>query len=83
MTIYQVVYYNQFGDRVADFGYYVDRLDAEKRAFEIRIKTSPESGEVCIEDVFVHESSAGDPPSSGTRDGNNGKKRIDTYGLKS
>ena len=57
MTIYQVVYYNQFGDRVADFGYYEDRLDAEKRAFEVRMKTSLESGEVCIEDVFVHDSS--------------------------
>ncbi|MCF6207219.1 MAG: hypothetical protein L3J47_10060 [Sulfurovum sp.] len=56
MTIYQVVYYNQFGERVADFGYYEDKLDAEKRAFEVRMKTSPESGKVCIEDVFVHDS---------------------------
>lgn len=57
MTIYQVVYYNRFGDRVADFGYYEDQLDAEKRAFEVREKASPESGEVRIEEVFVHDSS--------------------------
>jgi len=57
MTIYQVVFYNQFGDRVADFGYYEDKLDAEKRAFEVKIKTSIKSGKICIEDIFVHESS--------------------------
>ena len=56
MTIYQVVYYNRYGERVADFGYYEDKLDAEKRVFEVRMKTSIESGKVCIEDIFVHDS---------------------------
>jgi hypothetical protein len=56
MTIYQVVYYNRFGVRVADFGYYADKIDAEERAFEIRTKTSIESGKVCVEDIFVHDS---------------------------
>ena len=37
MTIYQVTYYNNYGERVADFGFYEDKLDAEKRAFEVRI----------------------------------------------
>jgi hypothetical protein len=57
MTIYQVVYYNRFGERVADFGYYEDKIDAEERAFEVRMKTSLESGKVCVEDIFVHDSS--------------------------
>ena len=56
MTIYQVVYYNHYGERVADFGFYEDKLDAEKRALEIRVKTSDESGNVRIEEVFVHDS---------------------------
>ena len=56
MTIYQVVYCNQFGERVADFGYYEDKLDAEKRVFEVRMKAPLESGKVCIEDVFVNDS---------------------------
>ena len=56
MIIYQVVYYNQFSERVADFGFYEDKLDAEKRAFEIRIKTPTDSGKVTIEEVFVHDS---------------------------
>jgi len=56
MTIHQVVYYNQYGERVADFGFYEDKLDAEKRALEIRVKTSEESGNVRIEEVFVHDS---------------------------
>jgi len=61
MTIYQVVYYNQHGERVADFGYYEDKLDAEKRAFSVRMKTSFESGKVRIEDVFVHDSTHKEP----------------------
>jgi hypothetical protein len=56
MTIYQVTYYNNYGERVADFGFYEDKLDAEKRAFEVRIKTPLESGNVKIQDVFVHDS---------------------------
>jgi len=56
MTIYQVVYYNQYGERVADFGFYEDKLDAEKRALEIRVKTSEKSGNVQLEEVFVHDS---------------------------
>ena len=58
MTIYQVVFYDRFGDRVADFGLYEDKIDAEKRAFDVRIKTSLESGSVSVEEVFVHDSSA-------------------------
>jgi len=57
MTIYHVVYDNQFGEEVADFGFYVDELDAEKRAVEIRMKAPLESGKVRIEEVFVHDSS--------------------------
>jgi len=57
MTIYQVVYYNQYGERVADFGFYEDKLDAEKRAFEVRLKTPVDSGKVRVEEVFVHDSS--------------------------
>ena len=57
MTIYQVVYYNHYYERVADFGFYEDKLDAEQRALEIRVKTSDESGSVKIEEVFVHDSS--------------------------
>jgi len=56
MTIYQVIYFNNYGERVADFGFYADKLDAEKRAFEVRIKTPLESGKVEIQDVFVHDS---------------------------
>ncbi len=56
MTIYQVIYYNQFNEKVADFGFYEDKLDAEKRAFDVRMKTPLESGKVCVEDVFVHDS---------------------------
>ena len=56
MTIYQVVYYNQYDEKVADFGFYEDKLDAEKRALEIRVKTSDASGKVRIEDVFVYDS---------------------------
>jgi len=80
MTIYQVVYYNPFGDRVADFGYYEDRLDAEKRAFEIRMKTSPESGKVAIEDIFVHDSSEG---KSVSEEKKQTKRHMGAYGLKS
>ena len=57
MTIYQVVYYNHYYEIVADFGFYEDKLDAEKRALEIRVKTPDESGSVKIEEVFVHDSS--------------------------
>jgi len=57
MTIYQVVYYDRFGNRVADFGLYEDKIDAEKRAFDVRIKTSLESGNVSVEELFVHDSS--------------------------
>jgi len=56
MTIYQVVYYNQFSERVADFGFYEDKLDAEKRAFEVRLKTPVNSGKVTVEEIFVHDS---------------------------
>jgi hypothetical protein len=80
MTIYQVVYYNPFGERVADLGYYVDRLDAEKRAFEVRMKTSLESGKVTIEDIFVHDSSEG---KSDSEKKEKAKKRRGPYGLKS
>jgi hypothetical protein len=57
MTIYQVVYYNQYDERVAEFGYYADKLDAEKRAFDVRMKAPLKSGKVHIEDVFVEDSS--------------------------
>ncbi|GEM_PF-3921383 len=57
MIIYQVVYYSQFSERVADFGFYEDKLDAEQRAFEVRMKTPVDSGKVEIEEVFVHDSS--------------------------
>ncbi len=56
MTIYQVVYYNQFSERVADFGFYEDKLDAEKRAFEVRLKTPVDSGKVTVEEIPVHDS---------------------------
>ena len=56
MTIYQVVYYNQFSEKVADFGFYEDELDAEQRAFEVRRKTPVDSGKVRVEDIFVHDS---------------------------
>ena len=55
MTIYQVIYFNNYGERVADFGFYEDKLDAEKRAFEVRLKAPLESGKVEIQDVFVHD----------------------------
>ena len=57
MTIYQVTYFNNYGERVADFGFYADKLDAEKRAFEVRIKAPLESGKVEIQNIFVHDSS--------------------------
>ena len=57
MIIYQVVYYSQFSERVADFGFYEDKLDAEQRAFEVRMKTPVDSGKVEVEEVFVHDSS--------------------------
>ncbi|OQX49888.1 MAG: hypothetical protein B5M46_03025 [Epsilonproteobacteria bacterium 4484_20] len=57
MTIYQVVYYNQFEERVAEFGFYEDKLDAEKRAFEVRMKAPLKSGKVRIEEIFVEDSS--------------------------
>jgi hypothetical protein len=56
MIIYQVVYYNQFSEKVAEFGFYEDKFDAEKRAFEVRFKTPSNSGRVEIEEVFVHDS---------------------------
>jgi len=55
MTIYQVIYFNNYGERVADFGFYEDKLDAEKRAFEVRLKAPLESGKVEIQDIFVHD----------------------------
>ncbi len=55
MKIYQVVYENQYGEKVADFGFYEAYLDAEERAFEVRMKTSLESGNVRIEEILVHE----------------------------
>jgi hypothetical protein len=79
MTIYQVVYYNPFGERVADLGYYEDKLDAEQRAFEVRMKTSPESGKVSIEDIFVHDSSEG---KSDLERRSKAKKRREPYGVK-
>jgi hypothetical protein len=86
MTIYQVVFYNRFGERVADFGYYEDKLDAEKRAFEVRMKAAMESGKVCIEDVYVHDSSVPKSEKSDTnqkRDGSLRKEKcIDAYDLK-
>ncbi len=57
MTIYRVTYLNNYGEEVANFGYYADKLDAEKRAFEVRMKVSLESGKVDIVDVFVHDCS--------------------------
>jgi len=85
MTIYQVVFYNNFGERVADFGFYEDQLDAEKRAFDVRIKTSLESGKVCIEDVFVHDSSQ-EPERQETKKTTThqikAKKCIESYDLK-
>jgi len=57
MTIYQVVYHNRFGEKVAEFGYYEDKLDAEKRAFDVRMKAPLKSGKVYIEDIFVEDSS--------------------------
>ena len=57
MTIYQVTYFNNYGEQVANFGFYADKLDAEKRAVEVRIKTPLESGKVEIQDIFVHDSS--------------------------
>ena len=56
MTIYQVIYFNNYGERVADFGFYEDKLDAEKRAFEVRMQTPLESGKVEIQDIFIHDS---------------------------
>jgi len=56
MVIYQVVYYNQFSERVAEFGFYEDKLDAEERAFEVRRKTPLDSGKVAVEEIFVHDS---------------------------
>ena len=82
MVIYQVVYYNQFGERVADFGYYEDQLDAEKRAFEVRMKTSIESGKVCIEDVFVHDSTDGNHSRQPKEHRYKEKKCKHTYDLK-
>jgi len=79
MMIYQVVYYNPFGERVADLGYYADRLDAEKRAFEVRMKTSLESGEVSIEEIFVHD---GSEEKSDPKKKSKSKKRRGSYGLK-
>ncbi len=61
MTIYQVVYYNQFEERVAEFGFYEDKLDAEKRAFEVRMKAPLKSGKVRIEEIFVEDSSQKQP----------------------
>ena len=55
MKIYQVIYENQYGEKVADFGFYEAYLDAEERAFEVRTKTSLESGKVRIEELHVHE----------------------------
>ena len=82
MTVYQVIYYNQFGEKVADFGYYADKLDAEKRAFDVRMKTTLESGKVCIEDIFVHDSShsSGGQEKKGSKQ--KGKKCINVYDLR-
>jgi hypothetical protein len=57
MIIYEVVYYNQYGEKVADFGLYEDQLDAEERALEVRMKTPVDSGKVRVEELFVHDSS--------------------------
>jgi hypothetical protein len=57
VIIYQVVYYNQYGEKVADFGLYEDQLDAEERALEVRMKTPVDSGKVRIEELSVHDSS--------------------------
>ena len=81
MTIYQVVYYNRFGERVADFGYYEDKLDAEQRAFDIRIKTSLESGTVNVEEIFVYESSQ-KPSKKDNSNSTTVKKKRNGYNLK-
>jgi len=81
MTIYQVVYYNRFGERVADFGYYEDKLDAEQRAFDIRIKTSLESGTVNVEEIFVYESSQ-KPSKKDNSNSTTAKKKRNGYNLK-
>ena len=83
MTIYQVVYYNRFGERVADFGYYADKLDAEKRSVEVRIKAPLESGKVCIEDVYVHDSSVGQTDRSRKGHTYKTKRCTNVYDLKS
>jgi len=81
MTIFQVVYYNQFGERVADFGFYEDKIDAEERAFEVRIKAPTKSGKVCIEDVFVHDDSQKKEKETKTEK-HSEKKCLDAYTLK-
>ena len=81
MTIYQVVYYNHFGERVADFGYYEDKLDAERRALEVRVKTSQTHGKVCVEDVFVEDSSE-EAVREKRAEKHHEKECMDTYGFK-
>jgi len=63
MTIYKVVFYDHYGEPVGEFGYYEDKLDAEARAFDVRMKTSLKSGKVNVEEVHVHDRSQ---PSEGT-----------------
>ena len=63
MTIYKVVFYDQIGNPVGEFGYYEDKVDAEARAFDVRIHTSLKSGTVKVEEVHVHERSQ---PAEGT-----------------
>ena len=63
MTIYKVVFYDHIGNPAGEFGFYEDKLDAEARAFDVRIHTSLESGTVKVEEVHVHERSQ---PSEGT-----------------
>jgi len=54
MTIYKVVFYDQIGNPVGEFGYYEYKVDAEARAFDVRIHTSLKSGRVRVEEVNVH-----------------------------
>ena len=75
MTIYQVIYNNPYGERVADFGLYVDKLDAEKRAFEVRMKVPLESGQVSVEHLFVHDCSQDASSSPKKGDLSPGKKK--------
>jgi len=72
MTVYKVIYLNHYGEQVAEFGYYKDKLDAEKRVFDVKLKAS-QNGKVEIQDVFVHESSY---------ETNEDKVMNDVYGFK-